>query len=81
MEEYITEWASAYPEDVFRPFTAEDTDVSRDRVGAAMARHIFKVMLRDNRARRDGEGERTAKTHNGVPISDEDDRRISADGP
>ena len=43
----VQEFADAYPESVFRDFKASDENVSRDRVGAAMGRHVAKVLLAD----------------------------------
>jgi hypothetical protein len=39
------DWTEAYSEEFFRPIQNGEQDVSRDRVGAQMGRHMAKILL------------------------------------
>ena len=42
---FLDEWEAAYPEDVFKPFTAADhPHVSPDRIAAEMGRHMAREL-------------------------------------
>jgi hypothetical protein len=52
-----------YAEEIFPPFTADETNVSRDRVSAQVARHLIALIaegVREIAAAIRGEGERDA---------------------
>jgi len=46
---HINKLRASYPEDVFKPIGIDEIDVSRDRVGAAMARHLLTLLAEDIR--------------------------------
>lgn len=57
IDEIVNEWTAAYPEEVFREFTAADhPNVSPDRIAAAMARHMVREMRKQIEALRAGAG-------------------------
>lgn len=57
VDDLLNEWEAAYPEDVFKPFTASDhPHVSPDRIAAEMGRHMAREMRKQLAALRQPDG-------------------------